>query len=534
MTPGTQRISGHRSLVEAMKSWRTASVVLLSFSSGLPLGLVWIAIPDWMRSAGVDLRVVGLFSLTQAPWTFKFLWSPLMDRYAPPRWGRRRGWAALAQVGLAVFTFALAGVGARPDAAWVVAALALAIAFSSATQDIAIDAYAVDVLRQEEQGVAIGARIAVYRIAMQLAGAWAITLAGWISWPVVNVFLACLYVPMLLVTWKAPEPEETHPAPRTLREAVWLPFVGFLSRHRSLEILAFVLTYKLSDNLATALIRPFLHDMGYDSFHRGFAMGTIGVVATLFGTFLGGALTTALGLGHCLWIFGVLQALASLGYVLLAGSGVNLPLMYSATAFESLVIGMGTGAFSVLLVRLTQKRFSATQYALFSSLFGLPRIVSGPIAGFAAQAFGWKTFFWGTIAAGIPGLLILARFAPLGVRDPVFEVEPPRPGPRRTRAAITRRGVAGGAVASLVGALAVALLSGLTKMREATGGGFDLVAELGTLLRPSGVTGWIGLAGVAVFGLLCGLLTAAVSAARQHDGDEDAENAAAVARSSSP
>src|SRR6185436_5151912 len=180
MSQPAKRLSGYRSLVEAMKSWRTASVVLLSFSSGLPLGLVWIAIPDWMRSVGVDLRVVGLFSLTQIPWTFKFLWSPLMDRYAPPGWGRRRGWAGLAQIALAISTFALAGVGSQPEAPWIVAALALAIAFSSATQDIAIDAYAVDVLREDEQGVAIGARIAVYRIAMQLAGAWAITLAGWV------------------------------------------------------------------------------------------------------------------------------------------------------------------------------------------------------------------------------------------------------------------------------------------------------------------------------------------------------------------
>ena len=521
MTQPGKRLSGYRSLVEAMKSWRTASVVLLSFSSGLPLGLVWIAIPDWMRSAGVDLRVVGLFSLTQIPWTFKFLWSPLMDRYAPPGWGRRRGWAGLAQVALAVSTFALAGVGSQPEAPWIVAALALAIAFSSATQDIAIDAYAVDVLRQDEQGVAIGARIAVYRIAMQLAGAWAITLAGWMSWPAVNILLACLYVPMLVVTWKAPEPEEVHPAPRTLREAVWLPFVGFLSRHRSLEILAFVLTYKLSDNLATALVRPFLHDMGYDSFHRGFAMGTIGVVCTLVGTFLGGSMTTALGLGHCLWIFGVLQALASIGYVMLAGTGVNLPLMYSATAFESLVIGMGTGAFSVLLVRLTQKRFSATQYALFSSLFGLPRLFSGPIAGFTAQAFGWRTFFWWTIAAGIPGLLILARFVPLGVRDPVFEVEPPRAGPRLTRAQIAWRGVLGGCFAALVGAFAVAFLSALTKMRDPAGGGFDLAGELKALVLPVGIAGWVGLVGVVVFALLCGLLVAGVAAARQ--GQEEAE-----------
>ncbi len=520
--PETKRPSGFRSLIGALKSWRTASVVLLSFSSGLPLGLVWIAIPDWMRSIGVDIRVVGLFSLTQAPWSFKMLWSPLMDRYAPSFWGRRRGWAAIAQIALAISTFALAGVGGNPETPWIVAALALAIAFSSATQDIAIDAYAVDVLRQDEQGLAVGARIAVYRIAMQFAGAWAITLAGWFSWPMVNAILASLYLPMLLVTWKAPEPEETHPAPRTLREAVWLPFLGFLSRHRALEILAFVLTYKLSDNLATALVRPFLHDMGYDSFHRGFAMGTLGLVATLFGTFLGGVLTGAIGLGHCLWLFGILQALASLGYVLLAGSGVNLPLMYGATAFESFAIGMGTGAFSVFLVRLTQKRFSATQYALFSSIFGLPRILSGPIAGYVAQAAGWKAFFWGTIAAGIPGLVLLARFVPPGVRDPVLEVEAAPAGPRLGPRAIISRGVAGGLLGAVLGALAVAAVSALRAMRAMPDSGFDLASALATLARPAGLDGWIQLAGVIVFGVVCALLTAAVSAARHGYGATEA------------
>src|SRR5215813_1839637 len=183
-----------------MTSWRTASVALLSFSSGLPLGLVWLAIPDWMRSIGVDIRVVGLLGLAQAPWSFKMLWSPLMDRYAPPFLGRRRGWAAIAQVALLGLTLALAGVGAHPDTPWVVGALALAIAFASATQDIAVDAYAVEVLRHDEQGVAVGARTALYRAAMFVAGGASITLAGRYSWPAVNVGLALLFVPMLLVT----------------------------------------------------------------------------------------------------------------------------------------------------------------------------------------------------------------------------------------------------------------------------------------------------------------------------------------------
>jgi len=165
------------SLVAAMTSWRTASVVLLSFASGLPLGLIWIAIPDWMRSIDVDIRVVGLITLAQAPWSFKMLWSPLMDRYTPPFLGRRRGWTLIAQIGLFAGTLALAGVGSRPEAPWVVGALALAIAFAAATQDIAVDAYAVDVLRKEEQGMAVGARISMYRIAMLVAGSFSITAA---------------------------------------------------------------------------------------------------------------------------------------------------------------------------------------------------------------------------------------------------------------------------------------------------------------------------------------------------------------------
>src|SRR5512139_2270362 len=182
-------------LARAMRSWRTASVALLSFSSGLPLGLVWYSIPDWMRSIGVDIRVVGLFTLAQAPWAFKVLWSPLMDRYVPPFWGRRRGWMAVTQIALTVISMMFAGVGRHPDAIWVVGAFALAVALASASQDIAIDAYAVEVLRDDEQGAAAGARVAVYRAALVVSGGAAITAAGRLGWPAVNLILALLYLP---------------------------------------------------------------------------------------------------------------------------------------------------------------------------------------------------------------------------------------------------------------------------------------------------------------------------------------------------
>jgi PAT family beta-lactamase induction signal transducer AmpG len=497
-----------------MTSWRTASVALLSFSSGLPLGLVWLAIPDWMRSSGVDIRVVGLFTLAQAPWSFKMLWSPLMDRYVPPFWGRRRGWAAIWQIALVVLTLVLAGVANQPDAPWVIAAVVLAIAFASASQDIAIDAYAVEVLRPDEQGVAVGARTALYRAAMFVAGGLSITLAAHLGWPAVDVILACLYLPMLVVTWLAPEPDVQPPAPRSLRDAIWLPFLGFLSRHRALEIMCFVLTYKLADNLAQSLTRPFLVDMGYSGDDRGIALGTIGLAATLGGTFFGGAATARLGLGNALWIFGILQSVANLGYWLVAQSPVNRPLMYASIGFEQLLSGMGTGAFSVLLLRLTQRRFSATQFALFSSLFGLPRIVSGPVSGFMVDAIGWSQFFLFTIACGIPGLFFLARFVPPGVREPEFTVEPVAPGAPLSTAELAYRGLVGGLAAAAVGAF---VLAGLPALK-----GTPLPDALRAVALPADLTGVLQLGGLLAFGALSGLFVAAASAARHGAAPPDA------------
>ena len=410
-------------LLAALRSKRTLSVSLLSFASGLPLGLVWYAIPDWMRDIGVDIRVVGLLTLAQAPWSFKVIWSPLMDRYVPPFWGRRRGWMAVTQIVLAVLVLLLAGAGEQPDAIWVVGALAFAIAIASASQDIAIDAYAVEVLRKEEQGAAVGARLAFYRAAMLVSGGLAITLAARIGWPAVNALLAIVFALMVALTWRSPEPEAQPVPPPTLRDAVWLPFADMLRRHRALEILAFVVLYKLGDQLTQSLTRPFLIDMGYDAVHRGIALASLSVVLTVLGTFAGGIVTTIAGLGHALWIFGVLQIFSNAGYLVLSLlDRPNLAAMYAGTGFEVFTAGLGMGAFGVLLLRLTEKRFSATQYALFSSLMALPRVIAGPVTGFTVNAVGWPAFFVMTMVLGIPGLVMLARFVPPGVREPDLDV----------------------------------------------------------------------------------------------------------------
>jgi len=503
------------SLAYALRSWRTASVALLSFSSGLPLGLVWYAIPDWMRSIGVDIRIVGLFTLVQAPWAFKVVWSPLMDRYVPPFWGRRRGWTAVTQLALALLSFGFAGVGSHPDAIWVIGALALALALASASQDIAIDAYAVEVLRKDEQGAAVGARVALYRAALVVSGGAAITMAGRVGWPTVNLALGLLYLAMILITWKAPEPEEEAPPPASLRDAVWRPFVGFLGRHRALEILAFVLLYKLSDQLTQALTRPFLIDMGYNADHRGFALATVGLVATIAGTVAGAWVTTMVGLGHSLWVFGFLQIFSNLGYYLVSiAGGAVLPLMYGAAGFELFTSGLGTGAFSVLLLRMTQKRFSATQYALFSSLFALPRLLAGPIAGIAVDAMQWPAFFLSTLVMGIPGLLMLQRFVPIGTRDPVFTVDAVEPGPPLGAGQLALRGITGGVLLGASGFVLSAALAAVKTMRE-TKGAFDLAGAMAALASPAGTSGWLELAGIAAFGIISGLFVAALTAARR-------------------
>ena len=247
-----------------------------------------------------------------------------------------------------------------------------------------------------------------------------------------------------------------------------------LSRPRALEILAFVVLYKLADQLSQALTRPFLIDMGYSADHRGIALATVGLAATIGGAFIGGWVTTLAGLGHSLWIFGLLQIFSNVGYWLLArAGGPNLPLMYAATSFELLTSGMGTGAFSVLLLRLTQKRFSATQYALFSSLFALPRVLAGPIAGFAVDAIGWSAFYLATMVCGIPGLRDAGAVRPARrARTAAHDGRRGRCGRRVGTAAtsgLVVRGVASGLAAGVAASLIVALMSALDTMRQDPG-----------------------------------------------------------------
>ncbi len=525
-----ERIGTLESLRAAATSWRLGSVALQSFASGLPLGIVYKALPAWLKYAGFDVKTIGWISLAQAPWAFKFLWSPLMDRYVPPFLGRRRAWMAVAQVfliaGIAVLAW-IAGLDPLPIGA--VAVAAVAIAFWSATQDIAIDGYAVEVLEKREHGMAVGARTAVYRAAFFIAGGLTITLAqgsaadggagaaggGW-GWPATFLGLALLYLPLLGVVIASPEPAVPAPAPTSLRAAVFEPMVGLFRTARALEIMAFVFLYKLSDNLATALQTPFLIEKGFSPKDVGIAVSTLGVAATIGGTFLGGLWTDRIGLGHALWIFGVMQAVSNLGFVAIDQLGVNRPVMYSAIAFDTITQGVATGAFFVLLLRLTQKRFSATQYALFSSIMALGRTVTGPPAGILVDAIGWTPFFVSTLLAAVPGMAMLHRFAPLGVREPRLDEEVSSSGPAAplTRARVALHGLVGTSAGLAVGVSSSALLAAL-KAARGPGASFDLGAAVLALLSPETTGQWIRLCGPIAFGLVVGVVVMALSIARR-------------------
>ena len=413
-----------------LTSRRLAAVTALSFASGLPLGLVTVAIPAWLAAAGYDIKTVGAVSAAQMPYALKFLWAPLMDRYKLPFLQGKRSWIFAAQVLLAVLVFALALQAFSPGIALVTATTFL-IAFTSATQDIAVDAYAVESLEKNEQGTAVGVRSAVYRAAMWLSGALAITVSGSIGWPLTIAALGAAFAALTISSLKAPEPLHPAPPPRSLREAVIEPVLSFIKKPRALEIAAFLLLYKIADNLAIALVRPFLIQKGFSEVDVGVASGSIGLAMTLLGTFLGGLLTTKIGLGRALWICGILQAFGDTGYAAVAAaSSPDRILLYAATVLDTGTTGLGTGAFMVLLLRLTARKFSATQYALFSSLFGLGRTMCGPVSGVLASLMGWQIFFLSSVLFSIPGLFLLHRFIPWSCRDLPEELEgSPDPAP---------------------------------------------------------------------------------------------------------
>jgi MFS transporter, PAT family, beta-lactamase induction signal transducer AmpG len=393
--------------LRAVFSVRMLVAALMGFSSGMPLLLTGSVLQAWLKDGGVDLTSIGLFALVGLPYTLKFLWSPLFDRYSLPFLGRRRGWLALMQTCLALALFGLGMSSPSPQNLLGVSLAALLVAFFSASQDIVVDAYRRESLADIELGLGSAMYVNGYRIGMLLAGGGGLILADWLSFGQMYQLLALVMALGILVTLLAPEPSLPEGRPRSLVEAVVLPFRDYFTRDGAWLALGFILLYKLGDTLASAMTTPFYLDIGYSKSEIGAVVKLFGFWATVAGATVGGLWILRIGLGSALWWFGLGQMVSTFGFVVLAGAQPTLAALATVVALENFTGGLGTAAFVGFMGALTDRRFTATQYALLSSLMGVPRVLASAPTGWLAQELGWAGFFFACGIIAIPGLMLL-------------------------------------------------------------------------------------------------------------------------------
>lgn len=396
-------------------SRRMVVALIMGYAAGLPLELTSFVLKTWMREEGVNLTVIGLFALVGLPYTLKFLQAPLLDRFSPGRWGRRRGWMIIFQTALIVSIFSL-GQTSPGQTPWLVALAAFFVTLFSASQDIVIDAYRREDLSDEELGLGSSLYVAGYRIGMLLASGGGLILADHWPFSLVYVLMALCLLPGLITSLLTPEPPTPFGTPKTMGEAITEPFVEYFSRPNAIWILAFILLYKIGDTMASSMTAPFYVDLQFSKTEVGALVKLVGFWAILGGSFIGGVLMLRLGINRCLWIFGLLQAVSTAGFALLAQMGHNLTMLAFVIGFENFTSGMGTAAYAAFMASITNKKFTATQYALLTSLMGIPRVVASSGTGLLAEALGWTGFFVFCTLIAAPGMLLLLKFAPWSIK----------------------------------------------------------------------------------------------------------------------
>lgn len=412
--------------LNAMWNRRMLICIFTGFASGLPLYLLLNLVPAWLKTEGLSLRAIGAFALIQFPYTWKFLWAPLLDRYGILPWlGRRRSWMFVSQIGLIAAIGWLGQLSPVENLSLVIGLTAL-LAFLSATQDIALDAFRREILPDHELGLGNAIHVNAYRIAGLVPGSLSLILADHLPWSQVFVITAAFMIPGLLMTLSVKEPLAAANTPRTLRDAVVEPFREFFGRHgvqSALLVLAFLFFYKLGDSLCTALATPFYLDMGYTKTEIGVIAKNAGLWPMVIGGILGGIWMIKLGINRSLWLFGLVQFVTILGFVWMAwiGPGESNPARLATLAIviagEAVGAGLGTTAFVAFMARTTHPAYTATQLALFTSLMAVPRTFINATAGWLVEAMGWTQFFWLCFFLAIPGMLLLLKVAPWSEQD---------------------------------------------------------------------------------------------------------------------
>lgn len=378
----------------------------MGFSCGVPLLLTLSVLQAWMKEEGVDLSVIGLFSLVGLPYTLKFLWAPILDRFTLPWLGRRRGWLLTFQVLLAAALIWL-GMTDPGNNPWLVALAALFVTFFSASQDIVVDAYRREDLCDNELGLGSSLYVNGYRVGMLLAGSGGLILADHFSFQQVYIIMAASLLIGMVTTLMCREPDAAQGTPGTLQESVVQPFVEYFQRKGALLILLFILLYKIGDQMASTMTMPLYLDIGFTKTEVGIVVKLFGFWATITGGLAGGIIMLRAGIIRSLLLFGILQAVSTAGFSVLALIGNNLNGLAVIIAFENLSSGMGTAAYVAYMASLTNKRFTATQYALLSSLMGIPRVLASAPTGFMAETAGWVIFFLCCAIIAIPGIFLL-------------------------------------------------------------------------------------------------------------------------------
>jgi MFS transporter, PAT family, beta-lactamase induction signal transducer AmpG len=394
-------------MLRKMLTRKMLTILCLGLASGIPLGIVLTVLQAWMTKSGIDLKTVGLAVLVQMPYTWKFVWSPLMDRFVPPFLGRRRGWMLVSQVLMIV---SIVAMGQFDPAHAIVPILALAtlISFAGASHDIVIDAYRRDVLDESELGFGSAVAVNSYLIGFRYIGVvLGLFLGDFLPWSQVFMILAGFVVVGVVGTLIAIEPRDAISAPKSLREAVFNPFLDYLRRPGAIEILLFILLYKLGDNLASALLTPFYITVGYTLTQISVYYKIISFWGTFCGGLIGGALLTRYSIRKCLMGFGVFQGVTPLAFSILVATGPNVLALAFVVAVETLSLGMGASALTAFMLRLCNRKFSATQYALLTSFMGVPRTIIPGSAGFIVDALGWVNFYGLCVALALPGLLLI-------------------------------------------------------------------------------------------------------------------------------
>jgi PAT family beta-lactamase induction signal transducer AmpG len=406
--------AAQRDWKQILFSSKMLTCVFLGFASGLPLWVLISLVPAWLRTEGVDLGTIGLFSLMTLPYTWKFVWSPLMDRYRPPFLGRRRGWALLTQLGLLLSIGAL-GLFDPSQSLLPILVLVFTVSFFSASQDIVIDAYRRELLDDDELGTGTSIHINAYRLSALVPGSLALILADHLAWGVVFAVTAAFMLVGIVMTLVIREVSDDRLAPHSLRQAVIDPFREFFGRdgvRRALAVLAFILLYKLGDNMAVALATPFYIDMGYSLTEIGTIAKFAALWASIAGSIIAGVVMLKLSINRALWVFGAVQLVTILGYVWLSTAGHNPIGLFAVVSGEYLGVGLGTVALTAFLARETSRAFTATQFALFSSIVVIPRTFANASTGFLIEAMGYTSFFLLCTAVAVPGMLMLLKVAP--------------------------------------------------------------------------------------------------------------------------